>query len=198
MLVSARVYCFFEMQVIIDIPVLDPVVLNKTWRTPNFFTQPTHATADYFVVMDNFPPVTVEWRKLYSIMGISFAKRVVYGLCFVLETTWNTLPATNIAPENQWFEDEFPSAMACFQRPCQFQGVYHYKSSYDIILDVSGKILAGFRFRVWSSLIPDAVPHRFFPREVVFFWTDAPKLNLKLNHFPKRNLIQGSAITPKN
>ena len=74
---------------------------------------------------------------------------VVCGLWFLLETTWNTLPATNIAPENKWFEDEFPSAMACFQRPCQFQGVYHYKSSYDTrIMYVSGKILAGFRFRV--------------------------------------------------
>ncbi len=101
-------------------------------NAPNF-RRATHATADYFVVMDNFSPVTVEWRKLYSIMGIPFAKRVVYGLCFVLETTWNTLPATNIAPENQWFEDEFPSAMAYFQRPCQFQRVYHYKSSYDTI-----------------------------------------------------------------
>ena len=35
------------------------------------------------------------------------------GGCFFLETC--TLPETNIAPENQWLEDEFPFGMACFK-----------------------------------------------------------------------------------
>ena len=30
-------------------------------------------------------------------------------------TSWLTLPETNMAPENQWLEDEFPFGKAYFQ-----------------------------------------------------------------------------------
>ena len=35
-----------------------------------------------------------------------------------LHCTRYTLPETNIAPENQWLEDEFPFGMAYFQGLC--------------------------------------------------------------------------------
>ena len=36
------------------------------------------------------------------------------------ETNWNTLPETNIAPENGWLEDYFPFGKAYFQGLCWF------------------------------------------------------------------------------
>ena len=46
---------------------------------------------------------------------------ITYGVIRI-----NTLPKTNIAPENQLLEDVYPFGMAYFQVLCLFQGVYHH------------------------------------------------------------------------
>ena len=66
---------------------------------------------------------------LYDISWGSVCASILSGLCFLLLEPGkgrkvcgvlgrSTLPETNIAPENQWLEDECPLGMAYFQGIC--------------------------------------------------------------------------------
>ena len=47
------------------------------------------------------------------------------------ENSDDTLPETNVAPENGWLEDYFPIGEAYFQGLCQFQGGQFNPTSLD-------------------------------------------------------------------